>query len=287
MGIQSEKMFLFLFCLGITGSLAEIPLFGPVERRTCIRERYYFATNALYRNFEKAKRNCDYYKCDIIIKYEAGMEYQMRKHYFDIGHFDSDNLCPQNQEMPYEVIWSTDSSLVGRKRGVQRDFVPTVKPVYTYATRKSANETPSSRTHRVGSHESPKQSQRVISGNQSISGGSGQDPKFDGSICLLKISNTVDVPFRLTVKPAMALKFIRTVLGKTENELPDDSISELHFSIRPYATQNIRFPCLAGFGHSQNIDLVQNGNIVLADETIVWPTDYEIRQDFETFFLLE
>ena len=43
----------------------------------------------------------------------------------------------------------------------------------------------------------------------------------------------------------------------------------------------------AGFGHSQNIDLVQNGNIVLADETIVWPTDYEIRQDFETFFLLE
>merc|ERR1711953_741869 len=78
MGIQSEKMFLFLFCLGITGSLAEIPLFGPVERRTCIRERYYFATNALYRNFEKAKRNCDYYKCDIIIKYEAGMEYQMR-----------------------------------------------------------------------------------------------------------------------------------------------------------------------------------------------------------------
>ena len=110
----------------------------------------------------------------------------MRKHYFDIGHFDSDNLCPQNQEMPYEVIWSTDSSLVGRKRGVQRDFVPTVKPVYTYATRKSANETPSSRTHRVGSHESPKQSQRVISGNQSISGGSGQDPKFDGSICSLK-----------------------------------------------------------------------------------------------------
>ena len=60
----------------------------------------------------------------------------------------------------------------------------------------------------------------------------------------LKISNTVDVPFRLTVKPAMTLKFIRTVLGKTENELPDDSISELHFSIRPYATQNIRFPCL-------------------------------------------
>ena len=109
----------------------------------------------------------------------------MRKHYFDIGHFDSDNLCSQNQEMPYEVIWSTDSSLVGRKRGVQRDFVPTVKPVYIYATRKSTNETPSSRTHRVG-HESPKQSQRVISGNQSISGGSGQDPKFDGSICSLK-----------------------------------------------------------------------------------------------------
>ena len=71
-------MFLFLFCLGITGSLAEIPLFGPVERRTCIRERYYFATNALYRNFEKAKRNCDYYRCDIIVKYEAGMEYQDR-----------------------------------------------------------------------------------------------------------------------------------------------------------------------------------------------------------------
>ena len=61
---------------------------------------------------------------------------------------------------------------------------------------------------------------------------------------LFKISNTVDVPFRLTVKPAMTLKFIRTVLGKTENELPEDSISELHFSIRPYATQNIRFPCL-------------------------------------------
>ena len=110
----------------------------------------------------------------------------MRKHYFDIGHFDSDTLCPQNQEMPYEVIWSTDSSLVGRKRGIQRDFVPTVKPVYTYATRKSANETPSSRTHRVGSHESPKQTQRVSSDNQSISGSSGEDPKFDGRICSLK-----------------------------------------------------------------------------------------------------
>ena len=71
-------MFLFLFCVGLTGTLAEIPLFGPVERRTCIRERYYFATNALYRNFEKAKRNCDYYRCDIIVKYEAGMEYQDR-----------------------------------------------------------------------------------------------------------------------------------------------------------------------------------------------------------------
>ena len=63
----------------------------------------------------------------------------------------------------------------------------------------------------------------------------------------IKISNTVDVPFRLTVKPTMTLQFIRTVLGKTENELPDDSISELHFSIRPYATQNIRFPCLGKF----------------------------------------
>ena len=73
---QIKNMFLFLFCLAVTGSLAEIPLFGPVERRTCIRERYYFATNALYRNFEKAKRNCDYYRCDIIVKYEAGMEYQ-------------------------------------------------------------------------------------------------------------------------------------------------------------------------------------------------------------------
>jgi len=120
------------------------------------------------------------------------MKLKMRKHYFDIGHFDSDNLCPQNQEMPYEVIWSTDSSLIGRKRGVQRDFVPTVKPVYTYATRKSANETPASRTHRVGGHESPKQAQRVSSGNQAVSTSSGQDIKFDGSICSLKISNTVD-----------------------------------------------------------------------------------------------
>ena len=84
------------------------------------------------------------------------------------------------------------------------------------------------------------------------------------------------------------------------------NLSEMNYSIRPYATQNIHFPCLgmcqinylksfdhseklilAGFGHSQNIDLIQNGNKVLADETIVWPTDYEIRQDFETFFLLE
>ena len=51
--------------------------------------------------------------------------------------------------------------------------------------------------------------------------------------------------------------------------------------------QGILKQFLAGFGHSQNIDLIQNGNIVLADETIVWPTDYEIRQDFESFFLLE
>ena len=198
----------------------------------------------------------------------------MRKHYFDIGHFDSDTLCPQNQKMPYEVIWSTDSSLVGRKRGVQRDFVPTVKPVYTYATRKSANETPASRTHRVGSHDSQQKTHRITSGNQSLHGSSEHDLKFDGSICslkeripselpkniilvldirtspakfLLKISNTVDVPFRLTVKPTMTLKFIRTVLGKTENELPDDSISELNFFIRPYATQNIRFSCLGKF----------------------------------------
>ena len=196
---------------------------------------------------------------------------KMRKHYFDIGHFDSDTLCPQNQEMPYEVIWSTDSSLVGRKRGVQRDFVPTVKPVYTYATRKSVNGTPASRTHRVGSHHSQQQTHRINSGNQPLSGSSEHDLKFDGSICslkdripseltkncilvpdirtgpkkfLLKISNTVDVPFRLTVKPTMTLKFIRTVLGKTENELPDDSISELNFSVRPYATQNISFSCL-------------------------------------------
>ena len=41
----------------------------------------------------------------------------------------------------------------------------------------------------------------------------------------------------------------------------------------------------ARFGHSQNIDLVQNGNIIL--ETIVWPKDYKIRQDFEIFFLIE
>ena len=217
---------------------------------------------------------------------------KMRKHYFDIGHFDSDTLCPQNQEMPYEVIWSTDSSLVGRKRGVQRDFVPTVKPVYTYATRKSANETPASKTHQVGSHDSQQQTHRITSGNQSLSDSfdlkfdphipTFDDLKFDGSmfdicsmfdggICsmkeripseltkncilvpdirtgpkkfLLKISNTVDVPFRLTVKPTMTLKFIRTVLGKTENELPDDSISELNFSVRPYATQNISFSCL-------------------------------------------
>ena len=98
----------------------------------------------------------------------------MRKHYFDIGHFDSDTLCPQNQEMPYEVIWSSDSTLVGRKRGVQRDFVPTVKPVYTYATRKSANETPASRTH------------RITSGNQSLSGSSENNLILDGSTCSLK-----------------------------------------------------------------------------------------------------
>merc|ERR1712131_454164 len=180
----NENMFLFLFCLGITGSLAEIPLFGPVERRTCIRERYYFATNALYRNFEKAKRNCDYYRCDIIVKYEAGMEYQMRKHYYDIGHFASDNLCPQNQDMPYEVVWSTDSSLIGRKRGIQRDFVPTVKPVYTYATRKSAVETPPSRTHRVGSEKPDESHQR--STDAKITTSAGQDLKFDGSMCSLK-----------------------------------------------------------------------------------------------------
>ena len=40
----------------------------------------------------------------------------------------------------------------------------------------------------------------------------------------------------------------------------------------------------ARFGHSQNIDLMQNRNIILADETIVWPK--EIRQDFEIFFSL-
>ena len=90
--------------------------------------------------------------------------------------------------MPYEVVWSTDSSLIGRKRGVQRDFVPTVKPVYTYATRKSAVETPPSRTHRVGS-ESPKgkpneSHQRSTDAKIAIS--AGQDLKFDGSMCSLK-----------------------------------------------------------------------------------------------------
>ena len=49
----------------------------------------------------------------------------------------------------------------------------------------------------------------------------------------------------------------------------------------------LKFLFQARFGHSQNIDLVQNGNIILADETTVWPKDYEIRQDFEFFFLLE
>ena len=98
--------------------------------------------------------------------------------------------------MPYEVVWSTDSSLIGRKRGVQRDFVPTVKPVYTYATRKSAVETPSSRTHRVGSEiskeildESPRgkpdeSHQRRTGAKITIS--AGQDLKFDGSMCSLK-----------------------------------------------------------------------------------------------------
>ena len=110
--------------------------------------------------------------------------------------------------MPYEVVWSTDSSLVGRKRGVQRDFVPTVKPVYTYATRKSANEraneraneganeVPSSRTHRVGS-EIPKEIPDEIpkgkpdeshqrSTDAKITTSAGQNLKFDGSICSLK-----------------------------------------------------------------------------------------------------
>jgi len=49
----------------------------------------------------------------------------------------------------------------------------------------------------------------------------------------------------------------------------------------------LKFLFQARFGHSQNIDLVQNGNIILADETTVWPKDYEIRQDFEMFFLPE
>jgi len=221
-------MFLFLFCVGLTGTLAEIPLFGPVERRTCIRERYYFATNALYRNFEKAKRNCDYYRCDIIVKYEAGMEYQKRMHYFDIGHFDSDNLCPQNQEMPYEVVWSTDRYLIGEKRGVQRDFVPTVKPVYTYATRKSSEEKPPSRTHRVGSNEIANETPKEIpnESHQKVDESHQKSPdlKFDGTMCSLKITNTVNVPFRFKVKPTMTLQFIRTVLGKTERELPDNSI---------------------------------------------------------------
>ena len=90
--------------------------------------------------------------------------------------------------MPYEVVWSTDSSLIGRKRGVQRDFVPTVKPVYTYATRKSAVETPPSRTHRVGSETSkeiPDESHQR-STVAKITASNVQDLKFDGSMCSLK-----------------------------------------------------------------------------------------------------
>ena len=98
----------------------------------------------------------------------------------------SDNLCPQNQEMPYEVVWSTDSSLIGRKRGVQRDFVPTVKPVYTYATRKSAVETPSSRTHRVGSEKVNPGESHQRSTDAKITNSTGQDLKFDGTMCSLK-----------------------------------------------------------------------------------------------------
>ena len=40
----------------------------------------------------------------------------------------------------------------------------------------------------------------------------------------VKISNTVDVGFRIRVKPTMTLQIIRTVLGKTDRELPDNSI---------------------------------------------------------------
>ena len=90
--------------------------------------------------------------------------------------------------MPYEVVWSTDSSLIGRKRGVQRDFVPTVKPVYTYATRKSAVETPPSRTHRIGSEISKEiaAGSHQRSTDAKITNSTGQDLKFDGTMCSLK-----------------------------------------------------------------------------------------------------